>query len=153
MLERILEAAREHRKRPTSGEDLLWACLRDHRMEGRHFRRQHPIGPFIVDFYCAAEKLVIEVDGGAHFGREREDAERQHSIASRSVRFLRFTDDEVRHDLDAVTQRIRQTFARSSPLPTPLPLGGEGPGVGGPAATPKPDFAPLTPPPAPDLRA
>jgi type I restriction enzyme R subunit len=62
----ILQRARELRQPQTPAEEKLWYWLRDSQLEGMKFRRQHPIGRFIVDFYCAEKKLVIEVDGDTH---------------------------------------------------------------------------------------
>jgi adenine-specific DNA-methyltransferase len=124
------DAAREHRKNPTPSESLLWEALRGGKL-GRKFRRQQPIGSFIVDFYCAEERLVVEVDGKIHDGQQREDAERQAALESLDLRFLRVSHEDVIFDLAAVLERIRREFTSSAPLPPPSPLVGEGPGVGG----------------------
>jgi len=128
---RMRDVAREHRKNPTSSEALLWAAIRGGRLDGRKFRRQQPIGPFIVDFYCPEERLVVEVDGKIHESQQREDADRQEALESLDLRFVRVTHDEVIFDLSSALARIRQSFALRSPLPHPSPLVGEGPGVGG----------------------
>jgi very-short-patch-repair endonuclease len=62
----IIEVARELRQRATLAEKLLWKELRDHKLAGLKFRRQHPIGRYIVDFYCAKLRLVVELEGGVH---------------------------------------------------------------------------------------
>jgi len=97
--------ARQMRHEPTSAEDVLWQRLRNHQVAGLHFRRQHSIDRFIVDFYCAEARLVIEVDGASHAGPS-SDAERQASLEALGRRVLRFTDTEVLSQLDAVIARI-----------------------------------------------
>jgi very-short-patch-repair endonuclease len=124
------DAARVHRKNPTASESQMWELLRGGRLDGRKFRRQQPIGPFIVDFCCPEERLVIEVDGAVHKGQEIKDAQRQEALESLDLRFVRVTNDEVRFELGLVIDRIRQAFTSSSPLPHPSHLVGEGPGVG-----------------------
>jgi adenine-specific DNA-methyltransferase len=127
----IRDAARAQRKNPTPSESLLWEALRARRVDGRAFRRQQPIGPFIVDFYCPEERLVVEVDGPVHDRQQREDAGRQEAIESLGLRFVRVTADQVTFDLTGAVASIRAAFASSSPLPPPSPLVGEGPGEGG----------------------
>ncbi|MFL5384674.1 MAG: endonuclease domain-containing protein [Longimicrobiaceae bacterium] len=127
----IRDAAREHRKNPTPSESLLWESLRGLKLDGRKFRRQQPVGPFIVDFYCPEERLVVEVDGPIHDRQQREDAGRQEALESLGLRFVRVTHDEVIFDLIGTLARIRAAFAGSSPLTHPSPLVGEGPGEGG----------------------
>jgi len=75
-------------------------------MGGLRFRRQHPIGPYIADFYCAARKLVIELDGLTHDDRAAYDAARTHDLRQRGLRVIRFTNDEVVHNVDDVLFRI-----------------------------------------------
>jgi very-short-patch-repair endonuclease len=133
------DRAREHRKNPTASESLLWEALRGLKLDGRKFRRQQPVGPFIVDFYCPEERLVVEVDGGIHAQQQREDADRQDALETLGLRFVRVTHEQVIFDLPAVLAAIRAGFASSSPLPHPSPLVGEGPGEGGlAAAAPQP---------------
>ncbi|HYH81967.1 MAG TPA: endonuclease domain-containing protein [Longimicrobium sp.] len=127
----IRDAARAQRRNPTPSESQLWESLRGLRLDGRKFRRQQPVGPFIVDFYCPEERLVVEVDGAVHEGQEIKDAQRQEALESLGPRFVRVTNDEVRFELQTVLTRIRQGFASSSPLHHPSPLVGEGPGEGG----------------------
>jgi adenine-specific DNA-methyltransferase len=127
----IRDAARVHRKNPTASESLLWEAIRGCKIEGRKFRRQQPIGPFIVDFYCPEERLAVEVDGPIHERQQREDAGRQEAIESLGVRMIRITADQVTFDLQGAVARIRAALASSSPLPHPSPLVGEGPGEGG----------------------
>jgi very-short-patch-repair endonuclease len=125
----VVEVARESRRAPTRGEALLWERLRMRQLCGRKFRRQHAIGRFIVDFYCAEERLAVEVDGPIHAGQHRHDAERQRAIESLGVRFLRVADTLVQSDIDAALDRIAASFsARPAEQHSPSPPGGEGAG-------------------------
>lgn len=102
-----LAFARKMRKAPTRAEATLWEELRYFRYAGVKFRRQVPLCGYIVDFYSPSRKLVIEVDGSIHKGREREDARRQATIVRKvGVRFVRFTNAEVFKDLTGVLHRI-----------------------------------------------
>ncbi len=87
----------------TPSEISLWHVLRARRFKGLHFRRQHPFGPYILDFYCDAAKLAIEVDGGFHQLEERmlQDAARDAWVAQRGVRTLRLPARLVMEDVDA----------------------------------------------------
>ena len=94
------------RRAPTEAEARLWQRLRRGAL-GVRFRRQVVIGRFIVDFYCAAARLVVEVDGGVHDGRRDIDDERDRVLQSRGVRVLRVRNEEVVDALDAVVETIR----------------------------------------------
>ena len=98
--------AKELRRQMTEEERLLWNCLRANRLEGFHFRRQQIIEGFIVDFYCHAAALVVEVDGEVHFRRKEHDADRDRILRSKGFRILRFTNQEIREDLPKVLARI-----------------------------------------------
>ena len=78
----------------TGPERTLWALLRRKQL-GLHFRRQHPIGPFVLDFYCATAKLCVEIDGPVHADRVEYDARRTAWLAKEGVRVLRFSTDSV----------------------------------------------------------
>jgi very-short-patch-repair endonuclease len=87
-------------------ERLLWQALRSGQIGGLKFRRQHPIGPYVVDFYCHSTGLVVEVDGMSHGDKIQQDAERTRLIESHGFRVLRVTNEDVMGDLDAVTREI-----------------------------------------------
>jgi very-short-patch-repair endonuclease len=122
----LLKNARELRNRLTDAETLLWQLLRDRRFCGYKFRRQHPIGGFILDFYCHEEKLAIELDGGGHSVPEQSeyDKERTNMLEGAGIRVLRFWNHEVLADLESVTEAI---YTALSPPPGasrhPLPKG------------------------------
>ena len=118
-------AARRLRKTPTDAETRLWAVLRRRQIEGARFRRQAPIGPYVVDFACLAERLVVEVDGGQHARQQDRDAARTAWLESPGFRVLRFWNHEVLGNIEGVAERIAGAL-RASPLPGPPPQGGRG---------------------------
>jgi len=83
------------RKNSTQPEKRLWRCLRNRELAGRKIRRQHPVGPFIVDFMCIEKKIVNEVDGGHHAENIEEDSKRSEYLKEQGYRVLRFWNDEV----------------------------------------------------------
>ncbi len=98
------------RKNPTPSEAKLWSRLRRKNLAGRKFRRQHVLTPFIVDFYCPAVKLVIELDGPIH-GREGECRDTSRTIYLQEnfkVKVIRFANEEVRQDIESVLRRIER---------------------------------------------
>jgi very-short-patch-repair endonuclease len=98
--------ARKLRKSMTDAEQNLWFVLRDRRMRDCKFRRQHPIGNYIVDFVCLERRLVLEIDGGQHAERTEEDAQRTDWLEAEGYCVMRFWNHEVLKDLDAVKQAI-----------------------------------------------
>ncbi len=102
---------------PTAAEKRLWVGLRGHRL-GTHIRRQHPIGDrFVVDFFCADAGLCIEVDGDTHDepGQPEYDAARTAWLNERGYRVIRFTNDDVRLNLAAVLEAIREACEKPRP--------------------------------------
>ena len=99
---RIRTYARDLRQHQTDAERELWYHLRGGRLNGRKFRRQHPIPPYIVDFYCESLKLVVEVDGSQH--GDEADLERTRFLERQGLRVLRFWDNEVLGQRDAVLE-------------------------------------------------
>ncbi len=114
--------AREMRHEPTIAERHLWLHLRG-QQHGFKFRRQHAIDCFIVDFYCSAAQLVVEVDGAIHHYSVEEDAMRQEFLESQGLRVIRFTNDEVLHDGQNVIKAITEALINA-----PLSASGEGQG-------------------------
>lgn len=98
--------ARQLRRKMTAPEIRVWNRLRRARLKGRAFRRQHPIGRYFADFFCATARLVVELDGRSHEGRQAEDAERQAYFESRGLRVIRFSNDDALKDTDAVIAAI-----------------------------------------------
>ncbi len=110
------EMARQLRKRMTKAEIILWEELRQNKLGGLKFRRQHPISRFIADFYCHKLQLVIELDGGIHNNIEvRENDEiRQKEIESFGITIIRFSNDEVLHNINDVLSKIESLTTGSS---------------------------------------
>ncbi|QSV68739.1 MAG: DUF559 domain-containing protein [Aphanizomenon flos-aquae DEX188] len=104
-----LERAKEMRRQMTPAEKILWEHLRANRLHGLHFRRQQIIDGFIVDFYCHAASLVIEIDGKIHDQQIEYDLERDQVLTARGLRLLRIKNEEVINELDQVLVRIYQT--------------------------------------------
>jgi very-short-patch-repair endonuclease len=102
----IRTRARKLRRPQTPAEQTLWRLLRDRRMGELKFRRQHPIGPFIADFCCAAARLVIELDGDSHASQGEYDQARSDWLQAQGYRVIRFTNQEVSRDKEAVLQAI-----------------------------------------------
>lgn len=102
--------ARSLRRNAPFPERLLWSRLRGRQL-GVSFRRQRPVASFVVDFYCAAAQLVVELDGHSHEGRYEEDAARQAELEKQGLHVLRFTNDEVLTDVDSVVDRVRSWLA------------------------------------------
>lgn len=102
----VERAAREMRKEPTPAELRLWRALRDRQVAGMKFRRQHAVGRFVLDFYCAEARLCIEVDGEIHEAQTERDEERTARLATAGIGVLRFRNDEVLTDLASVLPRI-----------------------------------------------
>ncbi|PBC08333.1 DUF559 domain-containing protein [Mesorhizobium sp. WSM3859] len=97
--------ARSMRREPTEAEDRLWQELRGRRLENIKFKRQVPIGRFVADFLCAEAKLIVEIDGSQH-AESRHDQERDAALKVRGFRVLRFWNDDVLKELDAVCDTI-----------------------------------------------
>ncbi len=96
------------RKNPTEAERTLWDALRGRQINNFAFRRQHPFGPFIVDFYCPSLKLVIEVDGDYHNdpSQQLKDTHRDSHLAHLGLRVLRFHNTQILSDLPSVISAI-----------------------------------------------
>ncbi len=120
-----LEFAKQLRSRMTESETLLWRHLRAHRLNGDKFRRQQPIGPYVVDFVHFGARLIIEADGGQH-NAAPSDERRDMWLRSQGFTVLRFWNNEIMTNLDGVLSNIT-AFAVESPLsPSPSPARGEG---------------------------
>ena len=109
----IHQRARDLRRPLTPTERLLWLRLRDQQLGGYKFRRQHPLGNFIVDFYCPACRLVVEVDGETYAAQAAYDAARTEWLATVGCRVVRFTNGEVRAELEGVLLTILAACAEA----------------------------------------
>jgi very-short-patch-repair endonuclease len=104
--ETIQQRAKELRREPTPAERKLWAYLRYDRLGGLRFRRQQPVGPFIVDFCCATRQLVIEIDGDSHAEQVEYDESRTAYLEEHGYTVIRFTNEDVQRRLDDVVAEI-----------------------------------------------
>ncbi len=113
--------ARHLRQCQNSYEALLWQLLRNRRRCNKKFRRQYPIGVYTADFYCAEEKLVIEIDGRGHFTEQGKlhDEARDRFMRSQGIRVLRFTGKQVETETEWVLAQIDQSFGSPSQAPHP----------------------------------
>jgi very-short-patch-repair endonuclease len=102
----VRQRAKELRWPQTPAEAALWERLQNKQLYGLKFRRQHPLHHFILDFYCHAHHLVIEVDGGIHQQQQDYDAARTEWLTQRGFKVIRFSNEEVLHDLETVLQKI-----------------------------------------------
>ena len=112
--------ARELRKNQTEAELFLWSDLRAHRLGGYNFKRQHPIGPYIVDFVCLEGRLVVELHGGQHLEPGEYDAARTTYLNSRGFSVIRFWNNQVLAETDGVKEAILLALSRDfgiSPSP------------------------------------
>jgi len=113
-----LKLQRQLRKRMTDAEQRLWRALRRKQLANFKFRRQHPFGDYIIDFVCLEAMLAIEVDGGQHGERNLEDAARTEHLKRAGFRVLRFWNNDVLRDSDAVTEAIWSALLQTAPPPS-----------------------------------
>ena len=120
---RLKRFARHLRENHTDAERRLWTHLRDQRFEGLKFRRQHPVGGYIVDFYCHEAHLVIELDGGQHGEPKIEDRDeaRTARLEAMGIKVLRYWN----HDVLARTEMVLENCMKPSPQPSPRGRGAE----------------------------
>lgn len=102
----LAQRAKELRRKMTEEEKILWRHLRNDQLGGYHFRRQQIIDGYVVDFYCHAAALVVEVDGPIHEQQVERDKERDAKLAARGLRVVRFKNAEIRNHLQHVLAQI-----------------------------------------------
>ena len=113
--QQTLERAKTLRQSQTDAEGLLWHYLRRKQLDGYKFRRQQPIGPYIVDFACMSRKLVIELDGGQHAERHAYDETRDDYLRGKGYRILRFWNNEVFQNCMDVLEAVYQALVSPPP--------------------------------------
>jgi very-short-patch-repair endonuclease len=118
-MKNIRNKARQLRRDQTDAEQALWGRLRDRQICDAKFRRQHPIGPFVADFCCPQQKLIVELDGGQHAEAIAEDEKRSLFLEAQGYRVVRFWNHEVLTNTDGVLERIAEVLG--DPHPSPLP--------------------------------
>ena len=119
----ITELARKNRINPTLQEEKLWLAISSKKLKGLKFRRQYPIGRYIVDFYNHDNRLVIEIDGSIHDATKEYDGNRDDYLHARGYTIIRFTNSEIETNIEMVVQRIVD-FINSRHTPPKSPAGG-----------------------------
>ena len=109
--------ARQLRKNQTDAEQKLWSHLRRRQLDAFRFRRQQPIGPYVVDFFCPEARLIVEVDGGQHAERTEQDAERTEWLEARGYRVARYWNNEVLGNIEGVLTDLRSYLPPLHPPP------------------------------------
>jgi predicted house-cleaning NTP pyrophosphatase (Maf/HAM1 superfamily)/very-short-patch-repair endonuclease len=119
----VLQFARAMRKMPTDAEALMWSLLRSRRLGGFKFRRQHPVPPYVLDFFCQQKYLAVELDGGQHNMNvaRRADENRLAFLLDRGIRVVRFWNHDVLQDTDTVLEAIWNELHRDQGTLTPSP--------------------------------
>ena len=107
--------AQRLRRNPSATERLLWDRLRQRRLEGLKFRRQMPLGPYVLDFVCLRHRLIVEADGPFH--DPVRDAERDAWLTAKGFRILRFSNREIQDSPDIVASRILAALEELPPVP------------------------------------
>ena len=115
---KVFGHAKQLHRNMTPAEVKLWARLRAHRLEGVHFRNQHAIGNYVVDFCVLRQKLIIELDGSQHLEQEDYDRERTEYLESKGYKVVRFWNNDVMNDMDGVIRAIIQAMQSDHPLST-----------------------------------
>jgi very-short-patch-repair endonuclease len=113
--EAMVKRARRLRNSPTATERVLWSRLRQRRLGGLKFRRQAPIGPYVLDFLCLRHRLVVEADGPFH--NPERDAIRDAWLEARGFRVLRFSNSEIHNEAELVADRILAAIEELGPVP------------------------------------
>jgi very-short-patch-repair endonuclease len=113
--EHMIARGRQLRQEMTFPERLLWSRLRDCRLAGLRFRRQHSVGPYVADYYCPSTKVVIELDGRSHDGQRDKDRQRQDYLERQGLRVIRFGNDSVLKNLNGVLEAIADACKSAQP--------------------------------------
>ena len=111
-IKNLKEGRKKLRNTLTPAEAKLWSFLKNSELEKRKFRRQHSVGPYVLDFYCPSEKLCIELDGSAHFtdsGYEYDTARTEY-LEALNIRVIRFENKDVFENTEGVLEEIRRNF-------------------------------------------
>jgi very-short-patch-repair endonuclease len=121
----IYKLAKYLRINHTDAEKLLWSHLKARRLDGLKFRRQQPVGKYIVDFICFEKRIVIEVDGGQHSWEKSKDEVRDKWLRKEGYSVLRFWNNDVLKNIDGVIQIISENCSNHPPLTPPIDGGGK----------------------------
>ncbi|MBL5912036.1 endonuclease domain-containing protein [Enterobacter asburiae] len=113
--------AKQLRRELTKEERRLWYLLRSRRFENHKFRRQHPVGNYILDFACCAARLAVELDGGQHDEEQKYDRQRTCWLNEKGWHVIRFWNNELWDNEEAVLEKILETLQMLQPSPRPSP--------------------------------
>ncbi|TKC06494.1 DUF559 domain-containing protein [Pedobacter polaris] len=116
---KLFEFSKILRKTQTDAEEIVWQSLRNRKILGFKFRRQHPLDKYIADFYCYEAKLIIEIDGGVHNQNENQeyDKNRSYELEEMGIRVIRFTNELVKGNLDNVLNTIKEHLQNKNLTP------------------------------------
>jgi very-short-patch-repair endonuclease len=103
----IRSKAKELRNNMTESEIILWDHIRKRKLDGTHFRRQHPYGIYILDFYCYEANLAIEIDGPIHLDHQEYDMDRTKDLESSGMKVIRFTNSDIKERIEWVLDMIK----------------------------------------------
>ena len=105
---KLYQFGRELRQSATNAETILWQYLRNRKLNGLKFRRQHPVGNFVADFYCHEKRLIVELDGSVHVGRMNSDHDeaRTNELEEAGIKVIRFWNSEVEENIEFVLEKI-----------------------------------------------
>ncbi len=120
MKNNITKIAKTLRKNSTKAERLLWRNLRAKQIDGLKFRRQEPLGDYVVDFICFEKRLVIEVDGGQHMIKVVKDKERESWLKKKGFKILRFWNNEVLRNIEGILEVISRNCSDHPPFIPPI---------------------------------
>jgi very-short-patch-repair endonuclease len=111
---KLYQYGRELRQPLTKTEKILWEYLRNRKLDGLKFRRQHPIDKFIADFYCHEKKLIVELDGAVHDEKVNADYDkaRTYELADSGIRVIRFRNNEIEKNIEMVLTQIRKAIEK-----------------------------------------
>ncbi len=115
----VIETARKLRVAMTYTESLLWDKLKNKKLNGHRFRKQHPVYRYIFDFYCPKARLAIEIDGAVHKERKEYDEYRDELMKSLDIETLRVKDTEIKNDINDVLMKIIEKLNERSALASP----------------------------------
>ena len=122
---RTFASAKRLRGNMTEAENILWERLSKNQLNNCRFRRQHPVGNYIADFYCHKAKLIVEVDGGHHYKNEQAhyDAKRTEELNRLGIKVIRFSNGQVKNDIEKVLEEIKRYAPGSPEGDAPVPEG------------------------------
>ena len=111
----LLKFRRNLRRKETNAENIFWQQVRNGKLNGFKFKRQHSIGNYIVDFYCASEMLIVELDGGVHNSKDQKEKDRlrDENLIAINFKILRFKNQEILTDINKVKQQIIKSLTSS----------------------------------------